>query len=170
MGNSASNPNKGKSKERVDLAKKQRERVLQETLTPEESQLFDINLEDWRKGEGSDTDALKKRRKQYKCKKSEIVRLAKIPTWEKFYYEECLKKGVAGDNQSATSKSKVRNGFENRDEKKKIKTKQTNKQIKNSLEYEIDSELNRKVSLFKGNMTHLEIDAVVNAANDALLG
>jgi len=33
-----------------------------------------------------------------------------------------------------------------------------------------DDELNRKVSLWRGNITMLEIDCIVNAANSSLLG
>ncbi|XP_021927317.1 O-acetyl-ADP-ribose deacetylase MACROD1-like isoform X2 [Zootermopsis nevadensis] len=36
--------------------------------------------------------------------------------------------------------------------------------------YSVDPELNKKVSLWQGNITHLEIDAIVNAANSRLRG
>ncbi|XP_069677087.1 macro domain-containing protein CT2219-like isoform X3 [Periplaneta americana] len=36
--------------------------------------------------------------------------------------------------------------------------------------YAVNPELNKKVSLWAGNITHLEIDAIVNAANSRLLG
>ena len=36
--------------------------------------------------------------------------------------------------------------------------------------YEVDEELNRRVSLWSGDITSLEIDCIVNAANSSLLG
>lgn len=36
--------------------------------------------------------------------------------------------------------------------------------------YSVDPNLNKKVSVWEGNITHLEIDAIVNAANTSLLG
>ncbi len=36
--------------------------------------------------------------------------------------------------------------------------------------YAFDAELNSKVCLMRGDITHLEVDAVVNAANERLLG
>ena len=36
--------------------------------------------------------------------------------------------------------------------------------------YEVDDELNKKISLWTGDITTLEIDAIINAANKSLLG
>jgi hypothetical protein len=36
--------------------------------------------------------------------------------------------------------------------------------------YSVDPALNKKVSLWSGSITHLEIDAIVNAANKSLRG
>lgn len=36
--------------------------------------------------------------------------------------------------------------------------------------YSVDPALNKTVSLWSGNITHLEIDAIVNAANKSLRG
>lgn len=39
-----------------------------------------------------------------------------------------------------------------------------------NLDYEVDLEINKKVSLWKGDITTLEVDAIVNAANRAMRG
>jgi len=52
------------------------------------------------------------------------------------------------------------------DQRKKKKKNGTEAKVT----FPVDDELNRKVSLWKGNITTLEIDCIVNAANCSLLG
>ena len=44
------------------------------------------------------------------------------------------------------------------------------KRLPEERKYEHDEELNRRVSLWNGDITSLEIDCIVNAANSSLLG
>ncbi|WAR00722.1 MACD2-like protein [Mya arenaria] len=50
------------------------------------------------------------------------------------------------------------------------KVKEDYDDTESKVEFDIDQELNMKVSLWKGDITALEIDAIVNAANTTLLG
>ncbi|KAJ3206624.1 hypothetical protein HK099_000491, partial [Clydaea vesicula] len=50
--------------------------------------------------------------------------------------------------------------------------KQKNNEInlKNLLNFDISSELNKKIAIWKGDICTLELDSIVNAANSSLLG
>jgi len=50
------------------------------------------------------------------------------------------------------------------------KKKKKNKGAEVKVTFRVDDELSRKVSLWRGNITTLEIDCIVNAANSLLLG
>ena len=45
-----------------------------------------------------------------------------------------------------------------------------NKGMEVTVKFAADDELNRKVSMWSGSITTLEIDCIVNAANSRLLG
>lgn len=86
--------------------------------------------------------ALDERRKQYSCRDA-FVALDCIPTWRQYFHQH---------EKSLTEKLSEKDvkSFEN--------------QAQNQ------AHLADKISLFKGDITKLEIDAIVNAANEALLG
>ena len=46
---------------------------------------------------------------------------------------------------------------------------QSTKKISNNA-FKVNPDVNAKVSLYAGDITHLDIDAIVNAANESLLG
>jgi len=51
-----------------------------------------------------------------------------------------------------------------------LQKKKKNKGAEVKVTFRVDDELSRKVSLWRGNITTLEIDCIVNAANSLLLG
>jgi len=52
----------------------------------------------------------------------------------------------------------------------RLQKKKKNKGAEVKVTFQVDDELSRKVSLWRGNITTLEIDCIVNAANSLLLG
>jgi len=84
------------------------------------------------------------KRKIYKCGKDGYVKLSQVPTWPQ-YWEQEKPKGPSYGNAE-----EVRQALESRPA--------------------VDTELNEKISIWKGDITKLEIDAIVNAANSRLLG
>merc|ERR1712223_774615 len=95
---------------------------------------------------------LEARRRTYHCSPRSIVQLSDIPTWEEQYLKE--KKGL-GEMLSEKDRTIFSADFPDlMDENKK----------------EDIAKLARKVSLHRGDITKLEVGAIVNAANKSLLG
>ncbi|XP_005105996.1 ADP-ribose glycohydrolase MACROD2 [Aplysia californica] len=82
------------------------------------------------------------KRKLYKCKEK-FIKLEDLPVWPE-YFEEHLKE----DEQSLCWW----------------------KRNKHRVTKKVSEELNTKMSIFTGDITSLEIDAIANAANESLLG
>ncbi|XP_039280649.1 macro domain-containing protein RSc0334 isoform X2 [Nilaparvata lugens] len=85
--------------------------------------------------------SLDEKRKLYKCGAKYVI-LDKVETWADFY---------SRDNQRLVDDYNKTYGGQ-------------------KSEFDANVELNRKVSMWQGDITTLEIDAIVNAANKALMG
>lgn len=80
--------------------------------------------------------------------------------------EEKRKQYNCGDNFKTIDDIPDWNSYATTYEAKKLGTCLTGDNAK----YEKDDELNKKISVFVGDITSLEIDAIVNAANSSLAG
>ncbi|XP_045610508.1 macro domain-containing protein PG1779 [Procambarus clarkii] len=89
--------------------------------------------------------SLEERRKRYKCG-SKFATLQTIAPWPDYYKMNRL--AVDKMRLSDSSVAKILQGSC----------------------YKVDADLNRKVSVFVGDITTLEVDAIVNAANNTLRG
>lgn len=92
------------------------------------------------------------RRETYFCEKHKIKEVANIPTWH-----EQFNKNKKSLNEKVSEKDHTQ--FE--EDFPQLSKSNTNSDI---------SKLTSKVSLYVGDITELEIDAIVNAANESLLG
>jgi len=135
--------------------------------------------------------SVEERRKLYTCGE-EFVPLSQIPTWSGQVEAELNEKKTTGkdsepklvDAVDAKNEEKEDSDAIARDDETKPEDENTVeddpewiKQLKEDLKKDVESkkidlklDLSDKVSVFVGDITKLEIDAIVNAANSSLLG
>jgi len=120
---------------------------------------------------------VEERRKLYTCG-DEFVPFSEIPTWSNQVEEELTKKKTA---EKVSEPNVVEADDAKTEGKEDGNTVEDDpewiKQLKEDMEIDIESkkvdlklDLSDKVSVFVGDITKLEIDAIVNAANSSLLG
>jgi len=125
------------------------------------------NMKDW-KEEKARILALpmEERRKLYTCG-DQFVPLSQIPTWSE---QQAKENEIAEDPTDAANDAKIEQDTVESDP-------DWIKQLKDELAKDVDDkkidlnlDISTKVSVFVGDITKLELDAIVNAANSSLLG
>merc|ERR1712142_1244917 len=146
-----------------------------------ERNMKDRNMKDWKEEKARILAlSLDERRKLYTCG-DEFVPLDDIPTWSEQQLESQKREQEPADYQDTATEKDIENDVTDNDTKG-AKTEKTSdpawiKQLEDELAKDIEEkkvdfnlDLSTKVSVFVGDITRLEIDAIVNAANRSLLG